>query len=111
MELKDFYENQGVKIFIMEKEDTVMEDANPICTICGKSMVKDETRNWFCKTCEYFFGISSKPRKCSTCNCIYGYFAAIEDRVTMAIGEGSSYFKKTYWKMGTCPKCGEKRSD
>jgi len=103
-EIIDFYERNGIKIFILKEveEEEEKKGANPICSVCGKSMTKNENNEWICKICHYFFGISSKPVKCERCGQIYGTFPAIESKTNGAIGYD---FLRDEWKEGLCPKC------
>lgn len=74
----------------------------PICGICGNRMIKEEGQ-YKCKTCEYFFGMSSIIRECEKCKGKYGTYPAIENDVLVILGMGSKHFRKMI--EGLCPKC------
>ena len=52
----------------------------PICGICGTKMV-EKNGEFKCKTCKYFFGESSKLKKCKQCTAKYGYYPAVERKI------------------------------
>jgi len=109
-EIIDFYEKNGIKVFILEevKEAKEKEEEDPICSVCGKSMTKNENNEWICKTCHYFFGISSKPVKCEKCGRLYGSYPVVERKTEDAMGSLGHGLAKDEWKEKHCPKC---RSD
>ena len=51
-------------------------EKTPTCGVCGSQMVKGN-----CKTCERFFGMSSKLKKCSQCGDEYGSYPAVERKI------------------------------
>jgi hypothetical protein len=103
-EIKDFYESYKIKVLLLEEKETEKEVINPVCGICGRSMEKDENDDWVCKTCEYFFGISSKLTECEECGCMYGTYPAVEWRV-LGLYNGSNAFRRRYEGRNVCIKC------
>ncbi len=106
VEVEEACKSERIEVFAFpEKIGEVTEEA-PICGVCGSQMV-EEGGEYKCKTCEYFFGMSSKIRKCSGCGVMYGSYPVVEATilniprvcVTKIAGEIATAY---------CPKCREK---
>jgi len=75
-----------------------------MCNVRG-SIIVEKNGNWICKTCEYFFGISSKVERCKPCSSLYGAYAGVEDCVTQVVFKWSDYNIQNYWIKDIYPKC------
>lgn len=100
-EIEAACKSEGVQVFVLTqgKEEEIKK--SPICGICGDQMIKenDEVK---CKTCEYFFGMTSMIEQCIRCKGKYGAYPAIE---TGVLSNKGKYFRKNYWKERLCPEC------
>lgn len=81
-------------------------EETPTCGVCGSQMVKgnDEFK---CKTCEYFFGMSSGLKKCSQCEAEYGSYPAVERKIR-DIGSILTTSKDKKLVPLLCPECRRK---
>lgn len=77
-------------------------EGQAICGTCGDTLTEKESGIYVCRTCELFFGISSKTANCSNCGATYGSYPKV-DRV--ALGFLSDYHvKKNLWEK-LCTRC------
>lgn len=106
-------QSKGVKVFISKETEGLpkkVEEA-PICGICGSEMVLEEGE-FKCKTCEYFFRMSSIARQCDNCQKMYGSFPAVEEeiyelcqlRLAVTKRPGERLPDKAKW-LNYCPEC------
>lgn len=103
LEIEEACRSKGVKVFILpEKEVEERIEEAPICGVCGSRMVEEEGE-YKCKTCEYFFGMSSMIKKCSQCSTEFGHYRAIEDAI-LNVYPMLSVKGRKLWVV-SCPKC------
>jgi len=107
-EIEQACRSKGVKVFILPEKEVKEEkiEEAPICGVCGSQMVEEEGE-YKCKTCEYFFGMSSTIEECHRCKGKFGTYQAVEGSVLNVISHGSKSFRRNYWMSGLCPKCRE----
>lgn len=96
-------QSKGVKVFISKETEGLPKKVGeaPICGICGSEMVEEE-KKYKCKTCEYFFGMSSIIKKCS-CGRKFGFISKVTQDVLQLL-RIPVYFEKTLLS-GFCPEC------
>ena len=98
LEIAYFCRNHGIAFFVYkaceEEEEKKEKKQGIMCGVCGSIMV-EKNGNWICKTCEYFFGISSRVERCR-CGSFYGAYPGIEDCVTQVVFKWSDYNIKNY---------------
>lgn len=100
-EIEAACKSKGVQVFILTQGKEQEIEKAPICGICGDQMV-EENDEFKCKTCAYFFGMSSRIQQCIGCKGKYGAYPAIE---TSVLSNKGNYFRKNYWKERLCPEC------
>ena len=109
LEIAYFCRNHGIAFFVYkaceEEEEKKEKKQGIMCGVCGSIMV-EKNGNWICKTCEYFFGISSRVERCR-CGSFYGAYPGIEDCVTQLIFTKDTIPK--YWIKDICPKCRKRK--
>ncbi len=103
-EVEEACKSEEMEIFVFP-EDKIGGGAEEalICGVCGSQMV-EEGEEYKCKTCEYFFGMSSLVKQCEKCGVNYGAYPAVENKI---LGPKGKHFAKNYWIEGICPKCRE----
>ena len=74
-------------------------EKTPTCGICGSQMAKGN-----CKTCEWFFGMSSKLEKCKQCGAEYGSYPAVERKIRDIDGILTTSKDKKLVPL-LCPEC------
>lgn len=103
-DIEKAYKKEGVAVFIAGKRAEEIKEA-PICGICGSKMILE---GYECKTCEYYFGMSSMVKRCLTCGAKFGSYEEIEKRILEAIFVTPSNIR-TYGRGRLyCLKCREK---
>jgi len=104
-EIEEVCKREEVIIF-HEKIGKISEKAL-ICGVCGDQMVKEEG-NFKCKTCEYFFGMSSQLKRCSNCGTIYGSYETVEWTILRIMEKICLTKKQINIIYSYCPECREK---
>lgn len=100
-------QSQGMKVFILPEQEAKEEkiEGVPICGVCGSRM-EEEGGEFKCKTCEYFFGMSSVIETCSKCGAKFGSYWRIEQDVLAGVSWGISVrCQKWYRREQLCPNC------
>jgi hypothetical protein len=75
------------------------------CGICGDVMVEDKG-TYKCRTCDYFFGMSSLIKECKECKSKYGYYPRVEEAIHGYTGN-SVTIEGMKFATTLCPKCRE----
>ena len=107
LDIEHSCQNRGIAFFVYKASEEKKETKQGImCGVCGSIMV-EKNGKWVCKTCEYFFGISSKVERCKPCGSLYGAYPGVEDPVTELIFTKDTIPK--YWIKDICPKCRKRK--
>jgi len=102
VEVEEACKSERIEVFAFpDKIGEVTEEA-PICGVCGSQMI-EEGGEYKCKTCEYFFGMSSLVKRCNNCGKFYGTYPAVEDDVLSLCLTKDNI--RNHWRKGLCPCC------
>jgi hypothetical protein len=107
-EMEQACQSQEVKVFILPEQEAKEEkiEGVPICGVCGGEMV-EEGGEYKCKTCEYFFGMSSMIKICSQCGARYGSYHIVEITI-LNLGGIRCTNEGRKFANTLCPKCRER---